>query len=72
MTLLGFVTPFAIRLRLADVAAAGNTAGSLYALSTIGSIAGSFLPVCAADPGGRHRPTFLILSLALLPLRSSA
>ena len=41
--LLGMVAPFAVRLQLADTEAAGRTAGSLYALSTIGSIAGTFL-----------------------------
>ena len=41
--LLGMVAPFAVRLQLADTDTAGRTAGSLYALSTIGSIAGTFL-----------------------------
>ena len=41
--LLGMVAPFAVRLQLADTEVAGRTAGSLYALSTIGSIAGTFL-----------------------------
>ena len=39
----GVVSPFAVRLQLADTDTAGRTAGSLYALSTIGSIAGTFL-----------------------------
>ncbi len=66
VTLLGFVTPFAIRLRLADVAHAGNTAGNIYALSTVGSIAGSFLPVIVLIPLFGTARTFLILGLALL------
>jgi spermidine synthase len=66
ITLLGFVTPFAIRLRLADVATAGNTAGNVYALSTLGSIAGSFLPVIVLIPLFGTARTFLILALALL------
>jgi spermidine synthase len=66
VTLLGFVSPFAIRLQLHDVASAGNTAGSLYALSTIGSIAGSFLPVLVLIPTIGTAATFLALSLALL------
>lgn len=41
--LLGMVAPFAVRLRLADMASGGRTAGTLYAISTIGSIAGTFL-----------------------------
>ena len=66
LTLLGFVTPFAIRLRLSQVATAGNTAGRVYALSTVGSIAGSFLPVIVFIPLIGTARTFLLLSLALL------
>jgi spermidine synthase len=66
ITLLGFVTPFAIRLRLRDVATAGHTAGNIYALSTIGSILGSFLPVIVLIPLVGTARTFLILSLLLL------
>lgn len=39
---LGFVTPFAVRLRIASVGDAGKTVGRLYALSTVGSIVGTF------------------------------
>ncbi len=66
LTLLGFVTPYAIRLRLEDVTAAGNTAGGIYALSTVGSIAGSFLPVIVFIPLFGTARTFLLLGLALL------
>ncbi len=45
VTLLGAVSPFAIRLRMREVDASGNTAGSIYALSTLGSILGTFVPV---------------------------
>ncbi|MEA2515997.1 MAG: hypothetical protein QOJ59_5486 [Thermomicrobiales bacterium] len=68
ITLLGFVTPFAIRLRLADIDRAGNTAGRIYALSTMGSIAGSFLPVIVLIPAIGTTKTFLTLSLALLSI----
>ncbi len=66
ITLLGFISPFAIRLRLSDVASAGKTAGSLYALSTIGSITGSFIPVLVLIPLIGTAATFIALSLALL------
>jgi predicted membrane-bound spermidine synthase len=66
ITLLGFVTPYAIRLRLQHVEEAGNTSGNIYALSTIGSIAGSFLPVLVLIPWIGTSRTFLVLSLALL------
>jgi len=41
-TLLGMVSPYCIRLRMHAVADSGATVGSLYALSTLGSIAGTF------------------------------
>ena len=66
VTLLGFVSPFAIRLRIDAVSDAGNTAGSLYALSTIGSIIGSFLPVLLLIPLVGTYWTFYIFSIALL------
>lgn len=66
ITLLGFVTPYAIRLRLEQVEDAGHTSGSIYALSTVGSIAGSFLPVLILIPWVGTTRTFLVLSLTLL------
>src|SRR5918997_1733219 len=50
MTLLGCVSPWAIRLSVADVRGAGRTAGTLYALSTLGSLAGAYLPVLVLIP----------------------
>lgn len=41
--LFGMVSPYIIRLRLADIATSGATVGRLYALSTAGSILGAFL-----------------------------
>jgi predicted membrane-bound spermidine synthase len=40
--LFGLVTPYAVRLRMIDVQDAGKTVGRLYALSTVGSILGTF------------------------------
>lgn len=39
----GMVSPYIIRLRIAKIATAGATVGRLYALSTAGSILGTFL-----------------------------
>jgi spermidine synthase len=50
VTLLGAVSPFAIRLALADVGEAGTIAGRLYALSTVGSIVGTFLSAIVTIP----------------------
>jgi predicted membrane-bound spermidine synthase len=61
ITLLGFVSPYAIRLRMATVDRAGDVAGRTYALGTVGSIAGSFLPVLILIPWVGTRRTFLIL-----------
>lgn len=41
--LLGMVSPFAVRLAATDVKHLGHIAGSLYAISTFGSIIGTFL-----------------------------
>jgi len=41
--LLGMVSPYAVRLKMKDVEHSGTTVGNLYALSTIGSIVGTFL-----------------------------
>lgn len=39
----GMITPYAIRLRISSVDSSGATVGRLYALSTAGSIVGTFL-----------------------------
>jgi predicted membrane-bound spermidine synthase len=41
--LLGMVVPFAVRLSLREQAHSGTTSGNLYAISTVGSIVGTFL-----------------------------
>jgi len=66
ITLLGFVSPYAIRLRITDLGAAGNTAGDTFALGTFGSIAGSFLPVLVLIPWVGTTRTFLILGALLV------
>jgi spermidine synthase len=66
--LLGCVSPFAIRLLLRDVQSGGNTAGAVYALSTAGSILGTFLPVFWLIPTFGTRPTLVMFSVALLGL----
>jgi spermidine synthase len=66
VTLLGCVSPFALRLALAGVAGSGALAGRLSALSTGGSILGSILPVLLLIPNIGTRRTFATLSAALL------
>lgn len=64
--LLGCVSPFAIRLLLKDVETGGNTAGRVYALSTAGSILGTFLPVFWFIPTYGTRPTLEGFGLGLV------
>src|SRR5712691_8181588 len=66
--LLGCVSPFAIRLLLTDVDTGGNTAGAVYALSTAGSILGTFLPVFWFIPSYGTRATLIGFSLALIAI----
>ena len=66
MTLLGFVSPFAIRLSVKQIGSAGRSAGGLYALSTAGSILGTFLPVLILIPAWGTRRTLLAASVTLL------
>ena len=40
---LGMISPYAIRLKIKSIAKSGQTAGSIYAVSTAGSICGTFL-----------------------------
>lgn len=68
VTLLGCVSPFAIRLAMSDATKAGGTAGSIYALSTVGSILGTFVPVFLLVPVIGTPRTFYLLSLLLLGL----
>jgi spermidine synthase len=42
-TLLGMVSPYAVRLKIKDLEEAGRTVGRLYAISSVGSIFGTFL-----------------------------
>ena len=66
MILLGCVSPFAIRLCTAQVVRSGRTAGQLYAISTIGSIFGTFFPVFVLIPYLGTYMTFFTTALALL------
>lgn len=66
VTLLGLVSPYAIRLLARDVKSSGRMSGSLYAISTMGSILGAFLPVLWLIPAVGVRRTLIIFALLLL------
>lgn len=64
--LLGCISPFAIRLQVQQVGKTGSTAGQLYAISTAGSIVGTFLPVLVLLPDIGTALTFLASAATLL------
>jgi spermidine synthase len=63
--LLGAVAPYAVRLSVHTVEEAGRVAGRLYAISTLGSLAGTFLSALVLIPLVGTRRTFLAFALAL-------
>lgn len=66
VTLLGAISPFAIRLSVDNPQTAGATAGRIYAISTLGSFIGTFLPVLVTIPTLGTRNTFLLFSMLSL------
>ena len=63
--LLGAVSPFAVRLALSRADQAGATAGRLSALSTAGSIAGTFLAGFVLLPAMGSTSLLFLVALAL-------
>jgi len=73
--LAGLVSPYALKLKIINLDSSGKTAGNLYALSTIGSIAGTFFAGFFLIPTfGTSNIVFglaitlIILSIFLYPL----
>jgi predicted membrane-bound spermidine synthase len=66
VTLLAMSSPFAIRITLEDTGQAGNVSGNLYALSTIGSVLGAFLPTLLLFPLIGTSRTILLFGLVIL------
>ncbi|MFH1636550.1 MAG: fused MFS/spermidine synthase [Chloroflexota bacterium] len=65
ITLLGTISPFAIRLALRDSRQAGQVSGRIYAISTLGSFVGTFLPVLVLIPLVGTTKTFVIFGVFL-------
>ena len=65
VVLLGMVSPFAIRLAVASIETAGAVAGRLYALSTAGSLLGTFLSALVLIPALGTQRTFLVIAALL-------
>ncbi len=66
ITLLGTISPFAIRLSVDDTSKAGQTSGQIYAISTLGSFIGTFLPTLVTIPIIGTKLTFLVFGMFLL------
>lgn len=66
--LLGMISPYAVRLRMIDITKSGRTAGNLYAISTTGSIFGTFLAGFYIIPNLGSTNTLIMLSVVLLVL----
>ncbi|GBC70668.1 Polyamine aminopropyltransferase [Candidatus Calditenuaceae archaeon HR02] len=64
--LLGMVSPFAVKLATSELGELGSSAGYLYAVSTLGSIFGTFGTVFILIPALDVRTIFLGVGLALM------
>jgi len=62
---LGALSPWAIRLRIRSVSAAGDVTGRLYALATAGGLVGNFAATLVLIPWLGTRWTFLVCALLL-------
>lgn len=66
ITLLGTISPYAIRLSVDDASKAGQISGQIYAVSTLGSFIGTFLPTLVFIPTIGTRLTFALFGMMLL------
>ena len=64
LMLLGAASPYAIRLAVERIEESGTVAGRMYAISTIGSLAGTWTSALLLVPLVGTRRTFLIFGLA--------
>ena len=62
---LGMASPYALRLSVRAIEEAGATAGRLSAISTIGSLVGTFLSALVLIPFVGTKRTFLLFALLL-------
>lgn len=65
MVVIGTVSPYVVKLAIGSVEEAGRVVGRLYAISTLGSLAGTFLSSLLLIPFLGTRRTFLVYALAL-------
>lgn len=72
LMILGMTSPFIIKLSTIDRQDIGNTAGSIFAISTVGSIIGTFLPTLWFIPVFGTRTTITFFACLLIVLALSA
>jgi len=65
-TLLGFVSPYVIKLGTVTLHKVGNVSGTLYSVSTIGSIFGTFLTIFVLIPTTDIRTVLFGLGITLM------
>jgi spermidine synthase len=71
VVLLGACSPYAIRLAIPDVEHSGRVAGRLYAVSTAGSLIGTWLAALVLIPLVGTQRTFLAFAVALALISAS-
>lgn len=62
---LGMVSPYLVKIGVTDMDNTGKTVGKIYAMNTIGSIIGTFLPTFITIPYIGTNKTFLLFALVL-------
>ncbi len=65
MALLGMVSPYLVRLGIYDMENSGKIAGKIYAMGTIGSIIGTFIPTFITIPLIGTGKTFFLFAFLL-------
>jgi spermidine synthase len=65
LVLLGMASPYLVKMGVKDLKDSGKTTGEIYALSTIGSIIGTFIPTFLTIPIIGTSKTFFVFSFLL-------
>ncbi len=69
--LLGMVSPYAVRLKIKEIHTSGKIVGNLYAISTVGSIVGTFLAGFLLIPLLGSTNILFIMAIVLVLLAGS-
>ena len=66
--LLGMISPYAVKLKMSSIEKTGSTVGNIYAISTLGSIVGTFLAGYILIPAIGTIKIVILLSIILILL----